>query len=186
MMRDQANLIQRMMEGDSSCFDDIIAWYAQDVLRLCVMLLGDRDEAKDILQEILLRLLRTAKTGKLRLHNGSIKGFLLTVARNLCVDKLKKRKNFYSLNDEQISERFFISPESTPNEALDEIRFQNIFHRQLAQLSDIQRTIFVLRKLKGDSFKEIAATLCISVDSAKKHFYRALGILRILLKPYVE
>jgi|GEM_PF-6000769 RNA polymerase sigma-70 factor (ECF subfamily) len=94
-----SNLLQRLRSGDSSCFDDILALYAEDILRLCVLLLKNEEDAKDILQETLLRLIRAVRGGKLSQSNGHLKGYLITIARNLCIDKLRKKMDWYSLDE---------------------------------------------------------------------------------------
>jgi DNA-directed RNA polymerase specialized sigma24 family protein len=53
-----ASFIQRMLDGDPSCFEEIFDECAENILRLAYLILRDSDEAKDILQESMLRLIR--------------------------------------------------------------------------------------------------------------------------------
>ena len=178
-------LIKRMLQGDPACFDDITAWYADDVLRLCYGLLWDRQEAEDTFQEVLLRLIQTVKKGRFRKSNGSIKGFLMQTARNLCIDQLRKRVDFRSIDDTEIQRHSHMRTFHSPDRALDEDRFQTAFEESLAKLSDAQRTILVLSELNGESHQVIAAALNLSTDCVKTHLYRARKKMRILLEPYL-
>ena len=179
-----SNLIHRMLSGDQTSFDDIILWYSNDVLRLSVLLLQDKEEARDVVQESFIRLVQHVKAGKFRKANGSIKGFLLTVSRNLCLDRLKKRSRFFSIDldtefmDEGLSNRL------TPDRMMDEQRFQTAFENALLQLTDLQRTILVLHELNGESNQKIAKTLEMTVNSITTHLCRARRRLRKILAPF--
>ncbi|RJP19329.1 MAG: RNA polymerase sigma factor [Candidatus Omnitrophota bacterium] len=187
MRQDPRDLIQRLLRDDPTGFDDIITWYSADVMRLCYALLWDREEARDVLQETLFRLIDTVKQKRLRSSNGSIKGFLLTTARNLCIDKLRRKVNFASIDDEEEAIQDILPHETNaPDRALDEQRFQTAFSSALARLTDAQRTVMVLHELNGESQAEIAANLHLSPDCVKTHLYRARRAMRILLQPFLS
>jgi len=185
MEQPPARMTQRLLAGDPTSFDDIVAWYAGDVLRLACLLLKNPEEAKDVLQEALIRLARVVKAGQFRTSNGSIKGFLLTAARNLCLDRLRSRIRFQSLEDvpdwqPPLLERV------TPDRLMDETRFQEAFEQALNRLTDTQRTILVLRDLQGESYGEIAHSLNLTVNAVTTHLCRARRTLRRLLAPFGE
>lgn len=178
--------IQRILQGDRTIYADIIQWYSGDVLRLCYSLLWDTEESKDVFQETLLRLIQTVQAGNLRSANGSIKGFLLKTARNLCIDRLRKRVRFDSYEDEDIQHDSHLRTERTPDLVLEENNFQESFEYALSQLGDIQRIVIVLHELNQETHQEIANTLNLSVDAVKAQLSRARSKMRILLKPYWE
>ena len=93
------DLITRIQTNDPACFKDIVSWYAADVLRLAYFLLQNRSEAEDVFQEAAIRLIRQARNGALRAQNGSIKGFLMKCARNICIDRLRKQKRLPVRNE---------------------------------------------------------------------------------------
>ncbi|MFH1738743.1 MAG: RNA polymerase sigma factor [bacterium] len=181
-----SDLTRRMLRGDRTSFDDVVSWYSGDILCLCYALLWDRDEAQDVLQEAMLRLVRMVKERRFRGSNGSVKGFLMTAARNCCIDRLRRKREFRSIDEDdpftppQLRETF------TPDIAADESRFQCAFEQALSHLTDAQRTVLVLHELNGESQQAIAKSLNISVDSVKIRLCRARRKLRILLEPYRE
>ena len=182
-MDKQADLVRRMLRGDRTSFEDIVAWYSRDVLRLCELLLRDPEEAKDVLQESMLRLVRVVRENRFRVQNGSIKGFLLTTARNLCIDRLKKHVDFQSIDD--VIEDTALSNWETPDRVADEKRFETAFRDALEQLSDAQRTVLVLHEVDGQSPKEIAKTLNCSAECARSHLYLARRKMRLLLERFI-
>ncbi len=183
-MDKQTDLVRRVLRGDRTSFQDIIAWYSRDVLRLCELLLRDPEEAKDVLQESMLRLVRVVRQNRFRVQNGSIKGFLLTTARNCCIDRLKKRVDFRSIDDDEIIDSI-ASTWETPDRVADEKRFEAAFRDALEQLSDAQRTVLVLHEVDGQSPKEIANTLNCSAECARSHLYLARRKMRLLLERFI-
>ncbi len=181
-----ANLIQRLQDGDPSCFHDIIAWYADDVLRLCYELLWDAEEAKDVLQETLLRFVQTVQKGRLRSENGSIKGLLMTTARNLCINRLRRTVRFRPLGETDATLNVHLQDVRTPDCAAADFQFEEAFEVALSQLTDAQRIVLVLHKLNGESQRTIAGTLGCSVDCVKAHLARARKKMRVLLQPFLE
>ncbi len=184
MKRHSQNLLQRMLDGDETCYQDIIAWYVDDVLRLCYLLLENQEEAEDIVQETMLRLVRQVMKGKFRRANGSIKGFLMTTAKNICLNRLKKRRDFYSLKDECIEQNPIQQTICPPDVETDRRRFSRAFDQALMQLTGLQRTILVLHELQGESHADIAKTLRLSVECVRTHFSRARKRMRQILQPF--
>lgn len=180
------NLVQRLLRGESSSYEDIVSWYAEDILRLCFYLLRDKQEAEDVLQEALLRLVRLARDKKIKTNNGSIKGLLSTIARNLCIDRLRKARAFHAVPINSEEGEIVISLEPLPDSIVDSNRFEEAFSIAIDQLNKTQRVVFVLVELEQTPYAEIAKNLEISVDAVRQHFYRARQQLTQILKPYVE
>ncbi|MEW6238192.1 MAG: sigma-70 family RNA polymerase sigma factor [Candidatus Omnitrophota bacterium] len=180
----RADLIERMRQADRTAFDDVIAWYAGDVIRLAAILLNDDDEARDVLQESMLRLVQMAKENKIRHENGSIKGLLMTTARNLCLNRLKQKKRFIESADEEWEDWAQFQDHHTPDRVVHESDFMTAFQKALNRLTPLQRVALTLRELQGESYRDIAQSLELSEDGVKKQVYRALQKLRTLLEPY--
>ncbi|MFH1738244.1 MAG: RNA polymerase sigma factor [bacterium] len=181
-----SNLVQRMLEGDRTCFDDIIRLYSGDVFRLSYSLLWNKEEAEDVLQEAMLRLVRSIKNGRFRGENGSIKGFLVTSARNLCIDRLRKRSLHYSRREEVRSFDETLREPRMPDEEAHEAHVRSAFEDALQHLTDTQRTVLVLHDLNEESFEKIADALHLSVNGVRTHLCRARRKMRLLLAPFVD
>ncbi len=185
-MKSCQDVIERIQQNDRSGYEDVVSWYAEDVLRLCRALLWNDEEAKDVFQESMLRLVKSAKSGRIRLRNGSIKGYLMTTARNLCIDRLRIKTDLQPFDQ---VENYCLSTHlkmPLPDEAVDEHRFQEAFENALDQLTVAQRTVLVLHEFNGEKHEDIAKTLHISIDSVKGHLVRARKKMQTLMEPYLR
>ncbi len=184
MKKPDKNFYSRLMRGHPTAFEDVLDWYADDVLRLATFLLNNPDEARDVLQETMLNFVEAVKKRQVHMNNGSIKPLILTIARNLCINRLKRDKRFVAYTVERIENLPDMIDPQTPGCRTNEMEFEAAFTKALDRLSPLQRTIIVLHELNQDSFKEIAVSLNISYESVKKNFYRGLKKMRVLLEPF--
>lgn len=174
----------RLIQGHPSVFDEVLRLYADDVLRLAAFLLNDPDEAKDVLQETMMKFVEAVKKNRVRTNNGSIKPLIVTIAKNLCINRLKKNKRLVEFPDGCIDKLPGMIDRQTPMLSANEMEFEEAFMEALDRLSPLQRTVLVLHELHQDSFHEIAKALEISYESAKKNFYRGIKKMRVLLEPF--
>lgn len=184
MDRAADNLVQRILADEPGSYGEILAGYGAEVLRLCYFLLHDRQEAEDVLQETMLALMKAIREGTFRAMNGHLKGFLMQIARRKCIDRLRRSRRLRPFED---WDEEAVEPEqeiSRPDRMLDRQRAQEAFDLALAELPDLHRVTLVLHELNGESYKQIAETLNISIESVKKNIFRARKKLRILLAPY--
>ena len=143
-------------------FHELYERYAQDVYRFAYWLCGDAKDAEDITSETFVR----AITAQGSLQSETVKGYLLTIARNLAFKRTKSAKRQISLN-EQIHDPY-------PNPAsLTETKLEldSVF-RLLGTLPEIDRTALLLREQEDLSYEEIAIVLGISVTAIKVKIYR--------------
>jgi len=148
-------------------------------------MMADYDQACDILQQVLLQLyisLSTLRTNK------PLKSWLFQVARNRCLDELRRKRmiHFSELemgNDEdEFSGIFAILDESPLQEELIEHRdLQQHLYQAIQALPLKFRAIVLLRYASQLSFPEIGQALDIPEATAKTYFQRAKPLLRAFL-----
>ena len=143
-------------------FHEIYLRYSQDVYRFAFWLCGDSDDAKDITSETFIRLW-TAKEVRIE----TVKGYLLTIARNLFLQAQRNRKLEVEL-DENLAD-------ATPRaDAVMESRSE--LHAVLAALQslpEVDRTALILRANENLPHREIAEILSLSVSAVKVKVHRA-------------
>ncbi len=164
-----AALVRLAAKGDEAAFSCLLARYQDSVYKFVVYFLGDAEEAKDITQETFLRLYRTAATYR---PEASLKAFLLRIARNLCVDAMRKQRASSSPHppegeDHDIPERVLARSDSM--EAL---------VRALRGLPEKQRAAVLLRHLDGMKYDEIAQALNTTVPAVESLLARGRKRLR--------
>jgi RNA polymerase sigma-70 factor (ECF subfamily) len=144
-------------------FHDIYVEHASHVRRFALFLTGDESRADDLTSETFLRAWAAAD----RLQAATLRSYLLTIARNLHRDGLRRSRHEEPLDAE------IIAPESRAEAALDARDELSRVLRVAATLPAIDRTVLFEHALGGRSYREIATSHGISVAAAKIKVYRA-------------
>ncbi|MGN8116606.1 RNA polymerase sigma factor [Labrys sp. 22185] len=128
-----------------------------------------RDAALDLIQDMFLRIWeRTSDT------TGNASAFLTRCARNAAIDHLRSESRRERLQEGTLPSQYAASP-ATPFEILSARQNLQSLQDRIAALPRQTRHIFLLNRIHGHSFVEIAATLGISERAVAKHMARALA-----------
>jgi RNA polymerase sigma-70 factor (ECF subfamily) len=151
------------------------------VIQLAVNLLGDRDEALDLAQEVFLKVFRTIH--RFRGHSS-----LRTWIYRIAVNQARNRHRFWrrrhradqvSLDQHIAAHGEFLSGgETTPDRVLAQKELAMRLQQALDGLPFDQRTAIVLREIDGLSYEEIAYSLGVAVGTVKSRLTRARQALR--------
>ncbi len=142
-------------------FHELYTRYADDIYRFALFLCGDAAEAEDITAETFARAL----TGKVPLVSASVKGYLLTIARNLHLESVRRRKRLTQIPPEL--------PDSGPNleQVVSHKTELEALQAYLQTFPEVDRAALLLR-VDGVAYDEIANALNISLASAKVKVHR--------------
>ena len=141
----------------------------QVMLKLAVMLLHDKEEARDIVHDVFTRLLE----GNIRFDKNKAEAFLLSCVRNSCLNVMRSRST------REQAMRLYLPEEST--EGLEE-RVQALQDGLKDLKPPICRDIVLMHYRGGMTFKEIAAHFNVSETTIYKHLREAMNQLRLTLK----
>lgn len=139
------------------------------MLKLAVMLLHDKEEARDIVHDVFTRLL----DGDIRFDKDKAEAFLLSCVRNSCLNVIRSR------NTREQAMRLYLPDEST--EGLEE-RVQALQDGLKDLKPPICLDIVLMHYRDGMTFKEIAAHYGVSETTIYKHLREAMNQLRLTLK----
>lgn len=139
--------------------------------RFALRLLGDVEEAQDVVQEIFLRL--WSKRDNLSEYR-SIEAFAMTMTRNLCLDKLKSPASRKETFDETREMPDNTTP-YTKTETSDTIRLVKM---AMDALPEQQRMVIHLRDVEGSDFDEIAEVTGLSLNNVRVSLSRARKKIR--------
>lgn len=175
---DEWEQIRRCRAGSTSAFEPLVRRHEGRALAFAGSLLGDPDEAADVVQEAFVRAYRNLD----RLEEGSRFGpWLRTILRNLCLDCLRSARH-------RREERW---PESVGRELAREPRASDTVLRDelatrvmdaVAELDEPHRAVLVLRELEGLGYAEIADSLGIAEGTVASRLYHARRKLREILE----
>ncbi len=158
-------------KGDQQAFAQIVQSYQRPVYNLCYRMLGNQQEAEDATQETFIR----AYTNLDRFNpDRKFINWVLTIASNHCVDRLRKRRiNWSSLEDDPYVEKIPMPESIDPHRNAERRETSDQMQQWLDQLSPDYRTPVVLLYWYGYSYEEIAETMGISVPAVKSRLHRA-------------
>jgi RNA polymerase sigma factor (sigma-70 family) len=169
-------LITGCLNGERQAIDALVGAYYARVFSLCIKIMDDRDEAKDICQDTFVRVFD--KAGQFR-FNSSLKTWILSIAFNLCINRLKKaKKKAYVTWDMQadIGADITIEEESLLKEQKIEVIEQALL------MMDTEGKLFIeMYYLNECSIREIALILNKTENAAKTGLCRARQKLKTLV-----
>ncbi|MCC7385644.1 MAG: RNA polymerase sigma factor [Deltaproteobacteria bacterium] len=188
--REDTELMLRFKRGDAKAFELLLARHRRGVYNFCLKMLGERTSAEDAMQEIFLRVVRSAKDWE---RNAKLTTWLYTIARNHCIDALRKAsyRKTASLDqplregEEQgttLGEQVGDDQGIAPDRGAESARMRLAIASALAGLPAEQREVFVMREHAGMPFKEIAAVVGVPENTVKSRMRYALEHLRESLR----
>ena len=139
--------------------------------RLANRLLQNIPEAEDTVQEVFLRL--WARREKLEQYR-SIEAFAMTITKNLCLDKLKSKKN----KTDELTIRNQGMNNLTPYKSIELSESVKNVQRIINTLPEQQRMIVQLRDVEGYEFEEISEILQLSINTIRVNLSRARKKIR--------
>src|SRR2546425_8798157 len=178
-------LAQQSLDGDEHAFESLVHRYSAQLFNFIYRFLGDYDQACDILQHVFIQLhtsLPTLRTDK------PLKAWLFQVARNRCLDELRRKHAIHfseleAINDDEELSPLAAIPDSGPL-AEELAERSDLQHRLQAAISTLPvkfRSVVLLRYASQLSFSEIGQALNMPEATAKTYFQRAKPLLRAAL-----
>lgn len=177
----EAALIARCAAGDEVACAELVAAHQRMVYGLALNLLGDRDEALDLCQDVFLRVFRTLSSFR---GQSALRTWIYRIA----VNQASNRRRWWSRRhrSEQVSldehlRKFgdVVSRQDVqPDRLLASRETAERIWQALARLPFEQRTALILREVDGLRYEEIAFTLSVAVGTVKSRLTRARQALR--------
>jgi RNA polymerase sigma-70 factor (ECF subfamily) len=144
-------------------FHDLYQKYAQDVYRFAYWLCGNAQDAEDITSETFVRALTVPD----RIEAETVKGYLLTIAKNLAYKKNKRDQRFAPLDSE------IISSLDGPAKSAETSASLQYTMRFIQTLHPTDRAALLMRLQDELSYEEIASVLNISLAATKVKIHRS-------------
>ncbi len=174
MIEDQ-ELVQSILEGDQYAFSELVERYQRSVYNLTYRMLGNATEAEDAAQEAFLRAYQHLKRYD---SSRSFKTWLLSIASNYCIDRLRKRRLTWLSIDEPLPPHPALnSQEPGPEETATINERSEAMQELLNELAPDYRAAVVLRYWYDMPYAEIAATLDTTESAIKSRLFRARQML---------
>lgn len=164
--------------GDDKARKEMYTRYAGSLYAICIRYVGDRELARDLMHDSMIRIYDTI--GKYR-PTGSLKSWMSRVTVNLVIDHMRKERKFLivPLEGEQ---------EKIPEPSADEMRTvpKEELIRMISALPEAKRVIFNLFCIEGYSHKDISKMLGIKEKTSSSLLFKAREQLAGNIKDYLR
>jgi RNA polymerase sigma-70 factor, ECF subfamily len=182
--KDDAWLVERLLSRDEAALRDAIAAHAGRVLSMARKVVVDHSLAEEIAQDTFLALWR--RPGAFDPERGSLQSFLLGVARNKAVDRVRREEARRRATDALVEEARALENVAESQSELADVDEREAIRQALGTLSRPQREALVLAYFGGRTYREVAAELDIPEGTAKTHLRESLIKLRGALEAFRE
>lgn len=174
-------LIEALREGDAACLDEFIQRHDRWVRGVVYGVVGNASAVDDVMQKVWVSVWRRSKTLD---DPRRWKTWLYRMARNAAIDsgrKVKRRRGLWTKLSEGFAGRPAISHDD-PHRHMESQETHGEVMRAVEAMPAIYREPFVLRHLEGWTYKEIAETLEMPIDTVGTRLVRARRMLQDALE----
>jgi RNA polymerase sigma-70 factor (ECF subfamily) len=182
------DLMARIAEGDQDVFEVLVDRHQTSILNLIYRFVGDRTQAKDLAQEVFIRVWQAAGSYQ---PKAKFTTWIYRITANLCFNELKsarRRKLFQFLqfgeDQENTIEEVLVDASPSPEDLLLSREQSRRISDALQSLPDNQRLALILKRYDDLSYQEIAKVIGCSVSAVESLLVRAKRTLQEKLKNY--
>jgi RNA polymerase sigma-70 factor, ECF subfamily len=181
----EAALVARCAEGDQAACAELVVEHQRMVYQLSFHLLGNRDEALDLSQDVFMRVFRTLP--QFRGHS-QLRTWIYRIVVNQARNRQRWWRRRHRASQVSLDQHLetHAEPSGNPRVAPDNVLAQKRLASQLRRALDAlpfdQRSVIVLREIDGLSYDEIAFSLGVTLGTVKSRLTRARRALRDVLQ----
>ena len=158
--------------------------YAGLVYTVALRIVGDRELAQEVLQDVFLRCWERADT--FRPERGHLGGWLIGIARNRSVDLLRSRQHQARLREEAFRTLDGAEDNHSQPDAMDQLALRQAMKTALEALPAVQRRTIELAYFSGFTQAEIAEVTATPLGTVKTRIRDGMQRLRSLLRPLLD
>jgi RNA polymerase sigma-70 factor, ECF subfamily len=185
--------VEQTLAGDRDAYRLLVERHSRNVFRLAYRMTGNQHDAEEVVQEAFLRAYQKLRQFESRANFGT---WVYRIATNYAIDRMRQKKSEESQRELPARETEdgveFDVMSTVPDAAPSPERLAQSgqlaarMRVALRELSEAERTAFVMRHWNGAGIEEIARALESSTSAAKNTVFRSVQKLRKALEPFVE
>ncbi len=172
-------LIEAFQTGDEFAFVSLYNRYKDAVYAFCVKMLLNKELAQDVLQDTFLRVYENRER---LLKTDSFKAWLFTIARNQCLNQLRRNNWQIPLDPEMSLPPHMHGAKNTPVHELEKSEKIELVNRFLMELKADYREVIILREYQNMTYEEIAAVTRSTLSAVKSRLFKARKKLGVYLE----
>ncbi len=179
-------LIIDVQKGDMKAFEKLVYRYDRHVLNIAKSFKNDDDDAKDIYQEVFLRVFRGLKNFQFK---SEFSTWLFRITTNVCITHQSRKKGHDSIDREigtEDNDTKLVGDVLSDHKSSDELVIgsdtSNHIQMALNELPPKQKMVFTLKHYEEYKIREIADIMQCTEGAVKKYLYTATHKLRSMLQ----
>jgi RNA polymerase sigma-70 factor (ECF subfamily) len=186
-------LMLEVRDDNAAAFEELMLRYQNRLITVLEHLVGHRELAEDLAQDVFLRVYRARKR---YLPGAKFSTWLFTIANNVASnalrDQSRRREINLAANESQSTGAFGLDQIALaasglmPARQIDKAEMREVIRQAVSTLNDRQRMAVLLCKFESMSYEEIAQTMEMTPKAVKSLLARARGNLREVLEPYLQ
>jgi RNA polymerase sigma-70 factor (ECF subfamily) len=180
-------------DGSAAAFEELVSRYQGRLLMVLRHLVGSREQAEDLTQEVFLRVYRARQSYQ---PGAKFSTWLFTIANHVAANALRSRSRCHevtlqprdsgAMGGRPLDKMLQASSGQMPARQLDKAETREIVQMALESLGERQRMAVLLSKFEGMSYAEIGAVMELTPQAVKSLLSRARESLREVLQPYFD
>lgn len=178
-MTNNNELLKHIQAGDKKAFKALFERYSQGMFQYATRFL-DEDSAKDIVQDSFYKIW----TDKNISIKSSLSGYLFTIVRNFCLQKIEKdnvRQNYSNKKLFEAKKDEILALNTNPLSDMIELELSLKYEKVLEKLPKKCAAVYKMSRFEEKSYQEIAEALDISTKTVEMHISKALDTIRAKL-----
>ena len=179
MKHNDAELIERILEGDQHAFAQLVEKYQDQIHTLVWQKIGDFHIAQEITQDVFISAYQKLATLK---HRNRFSGWLYVIANRECITWYRKKKpqpqSLEEVDPMELEEACYLDYESRQREEAANEKRRATVQKLLSKLRESDRTVITLHYLAGLTCEEIGRFLGVSTNAVKIRLSRARNRLK--------
>ena len=186
-------LMLEVRDDNAEAFEELVLRYQGRVVTVLEHLVGHRQQAEDLAQDVFLRVYRSRKS---YVVSAKFSTWLFTIANNVASNALRSRSRRHEVSLQMrcgdstgaysLSGLAQAGSGMMPARQLDKAEMRDVVRLALESLNERQRLAVLLCKFEGMSYADIAETMDMTPQAVKSLLSRARVNLREVLAPYLE
>ena len=176
----ERELIERCQNGDAQAMEVIVRQYQTQVYNSAYGMLGNREDAQDLVQEVFLRVWE--KIGQFQFKS-RFSTWLYRIVMNQCINEKNRQKRHKTVPMEMDDTQAWTPVHfATPEREALLAEKRELLEIALGKLKEDYRTVLVLREMENLSYEELAEVLNCSLGRVKSRLHEARMALRQILE----
>ena len=182
-LQDDAALVQDYINGNERALELLIKRHKLKIYNFIYSKVFDRDTAEDIFQETFIKVIKTLKRGVYN-EEGKFLPWVMRIAHNLVIDFFRKNNRIPTFDNSDEFDIFQLIGDGNPTveKAMIDEQVVEDLQNLIVQLPDDQKDVLTMRLYKDMSFKEIAESTGVSINTALGRMRYAIINLRKLVE----